>query len=327
MTTLTIEWEGEVPDGCEPVLEWRTVSKGDLVANQDGSVENWRGLIGLPRLCFRRKLRKYCPYCGRETQNFYMCDSCGREGGFPWLDGLAAKATPSHIQPSSSPPSTLLPKPWVKPKQPEVGTFWYGPDENAMYEVLAVYADSIDFRYYQKDNGARGNVTFGDMGLLQPWTPKAGERVWINFASDDVGYGKPGYAKFLRTDQDGDWWVSPECQDCMSDMWKGTEELCVGNSSAIPAAFAPPAPAESPTLPDGWELAEPEKRVPKRGEYYVSGRIGDVIFATNDSETDKQTDEGRRWIIRRKPTPLTLEQRVAALEAKINNARPPKGSD
>jgi len=123
MTDLVIKhWDGEVPDGCLPELEWRAANVGDIYLNLCGigiEVEESDEIDTDTRLCFRRKpveMNKYCPYCGNRSEGrLHSCNACHNEaveaGFIYWGE------TPI-IRPSASTPTTLLPKPWEKKVEP-----------------------------------------------------------------------------------------------------------------------------------------------------------------------------------------------------------------
>jgi hypothetical protein len=61
-----------------------------------------------------------------------------------------------------------------------------------------------------------------------------------------------------------------------------------------------PEPVEPLTLPDGWELAEPERRLPMRGEYFFV----DAKHGPQEARFDFRED--KEWIVRRKPSEAAL---------------------
>jgi len=155
------------------------------------------------------------------------------------------------------------------------------------YEAAVIFPDGLAFIVYRSS--------------LTPWIPQAGERVWVDGPVTWTNLKVSGFGLADEPAEDG-WWVHPETS------WSGVENDYDKTATwffpgrlLIPAAFAPkpgPDKEQPPTLPDGWELAEPEKRKVKKGEWYMD----ETANLPKQSSIDFYNL--RRWIIRRKPDPV-----------------------
>ena len=72
---------------------------------------------------------------------------------------------------------------------------------------------------------------------------------------------------------------------------------------------------QPPDMPDGWELAEPKKRLPKEGEWFRSIIDGRPIQASHDYEDDVH------WILRRKAPAKDVPRRIVTTNDTIELER------
>jgi len=191
------------------------------------------------------------------------------------------------------------------------------------YEAAVIFPDGLAFIVY------RSNLT--------PWLPQPGERVFhrslcIYGEVTDVGptttsvrwengdFGQPPtdrlipaafapkpkpapelhkFCPYCGKVADDFFWVCAECaEESMGNFPTAHGEIQPSASPPSPLLPKPWAKEQPPTLPDGWELSEPEKRLAKRGEWYMD----ETANLPKQSAIDFHNL--RRWIIRRKPDPV-----------------------
>lgn len=181
-TNLTIvNWDGEVPDGCEPVLELRTPKDGDIYLSPLRPLETLKASHDWPetdthqQLCFRRKpveMHKYCPYCGEVADNLYwLCPDCCAELG---QAGYNINKLPPMVA-QESPPAALLPKPWVKAREYPDGSVWRRPGGWLVQVVRKAACGDFVLRC---EDGAEFVLHRTFLDTCKPWTPQAGEMVY-----------------------------------------------------------------------------------------------------------------------------------------------------
>lgn len=197
------------------------------------------------------------------------------------------------------------------------------------YEAAVIFPDGLAFIVYRSS--------------LTPWVPQAGERVFhrslcIYGEVTDVGptttsvrwengdFGQPPTDRLIpaafapKLEQakelhkfcpycgkvaDDFFWVCAECaEESMGNFPTAHGEIQPSASPPSPLLPKPWAKEQPPTIPDGWELAEPQKRLPRKDDWCFFDGLKSPTQAARDHTLEP---DNTFWIVRRKPAPVEID--------------------